>query len=188
MNLYYDAEFTGLRQHTSLISLALVSDDGRAFYAEFSDYNRDQLDDWLRDNVLAHCRWLTRDNARPGCHEEEGLTLCFGDSEQIRTALSQWLTQWERVEIWADCPSWDWVLFCELFGGAFNIPDNIYYLPFDLVTLFKARGLSPDTERQQFTGLQPSGAEGQRHNALFDARLLRAAYHRLMEEGSRNDD
>ena len=57
MNLYYDSEFTGLTQDTSLISLALVSDADHSFYAEFSDYHRHQIDDWLRDNVLAHCRW-----------------------------------------------------------------------------------------------------------------------------------
>jgi len=188
MNLYYDAEFTGLRQHTSLISMALVADDDRAFYAEFSDYDREQIDDWLRDNVLAHCRWLTRDDARPGCREKDGLTLCYGDRQQIRAALTQWLSQWERLEIWADCPSWDWVLFCELFGGALNIPENIYYLPFDLVTLFKARGLSPDTDREQFTGLRSSAKQGQRHNALFDARLLRAACRRLMDQEGQHDN
>ena len=182
MNLYFDAEFTGLHQHTTLISLAFVADDGHAFYAEFDDYDRSQIDPWLRENVLAHCRWLNRSGARPGHWEEEGLTLCFGNRAQVRARLEEWLSRWEAVEIWADCPAWDWVLFCELFGGALGIPRHIYYLPFDLTTLFKARGLSPDIDRGSYTGLQATGELAQPHNALFDARQVQAAWHRLMGE------
>lgn len=52
MNLFFDCEFTGLRQNTTLISLGIVSEDGKKFYAEFTDYDVEQLDDWIEENVI----------------------------------------------------------------------------------------------------------------------------------------
>lgn len=52
MNLYFDCEFTGLRKDTTLISLGIVSDNGKKFYAEFTDFNWDYVDDWIQKNVL----------------------------------------------------------------------------------------------------------------------------------------
>lgn len=180
MNLYYDSEFTGLHQNTSFISLAMVADDGQAFYAEFTDYDKSQCDDWIKQNVLAHTRWINQPVAATGQWQEEELTLCYGDSAAIKSALNDWLAPYQAIEIWADCPAWDWVLFCELFGGAFHIPRQIYYLPFDLVTLFKSRGVDPDTNRADFSGVASSGKQRQQHNALHDAQMLRGCYQKLM--------
>ena len=183
MNLYYDSEFTGLHQNTTFISLALVAEDGHAFYAEFTDYDAGQCDDWIRDNVLAHTRWLNRPGAETGLWREPPLTLCHGNKAAVRDALAQWLAQYDSIRIWADCPAWDWVLFCELFGGALHIPDNIHYLPLDLATLFKARGYDPDIDREGFAGQSFAGeARGKKHNALYDARLLMAC-HKKLEDG-----
>ena len=186
MNLYLDTEFTGLRQNATLISLALVAEDGREFYAEFTDHDRQQCDDWIRQNVLAHSRWLREDTAipAPGQWREGALTLVLGNREQVRDALVDWLAQFAAIEIWADCPVWDWLLLCELFGGAFGLPKNIYYLPFDLVTLFKAKGLDPDMDRVEFAGWKlGKGKDGAqvRHNALCDARLARACHEKLTD-------
>ena len=48
--IFLDTEFTGLHKNTTLISLGLVSECGKTFYAEFTDY--DQLD--FRQFVLNH--------------------------------------------------------------------------------------------------------------------------------------
>lgn len=39
MKIFFDTEFTGLQQNTSLISIGLVTEDDRSFYAELVDYN-----------------------------------------------------------------------------------------------------------------------------------------------------
>lgn len=52
MKLFFDTEFTGLRKDTTLISLGIVSEDGRKFYAEFIDYDENQCDDWIIENVI----------------------------------------------------------------------------------------------------------------------------------------
>ena len=43
--IFFDCEFTGLHQNTSLISIALISECGKIFYAEFNDYYEEQVDD-----------------------------------------------------------------------------------------------------------------------------------------------
>lgn len=180
MNLYYDSEFTGLHQHSTFISLAFIDDEGRAFYAEFTDYRQEQCDAWIQEHVLQHTRWLSQNEIKPQYYVEGQLTSCLGDSKVIRDALINWLSPYAKIEVWADCLAWDWVLFCQLFGGAFHIPSSIFYLPFDLVTLFKAKGLDPNQDRETFAQLPPNAtALGQRHNALRDAQVLRACYRRL---------
>ena len=52
MKLFFDTEFTGLHKKTTLISLGIVSEDNKTFYAEFTDYNKDQVNDWLQINVI----------------------------------------------------------------------------------------------------------------------------------------
>ncbi len=179
MNLFLDTEFTGLHQHTSLISLALVAEDEQAFYAEFTDYDRGGIDTWLADNVIARTRWLAKDNPTEGHWQETKLSLYCGPRQGVIEPLKHWLGQWKHIEVWADCPAWDWILFCELFGGAFSLPQHIYYLPFDLVTLFKLKGMTPDTDPAAFAGITPQIIEQEKHNALFDARAVRTAWLKL---------
>ena len=52
MKIFLDTEFTGLHKNTSLISLGMVDERGRTFYAEFTDYDESQCDDWIQKNVI----------------------------------------------------------------------------------------------------------------------------------------
>ena len=44
----------------------------------------------------------------------------------IKEKLIEWLSYYKEVEIWSDCLAYDWVLFNQIFGHAFNIPNNVY--------------------------------------------------------------
>ena len=62
MKLFFDMEFTGLHKETTPISLGIVSEDGKTFYAEFTDYDESQCNDWIKENVihnlyLSHIPW-----------------------------------------------------------------------------------------------------------------------------------
>ena len=39
MKVYFDTEFTGLKKDTTLVSIGLISETHKAFYAEFTDYD-----------------------------------------------------------------------------------------------------------------------------------------------------
>lgn len=186
--IFFDCEFTGLHQNTTLISIGLISDCGKEFYAEFTDYNKSQVDDWIKNNVinkLIFTEIQNQNGGRGGC-AREGFV---GNAEYIKEELTTWLSQFEKVEMWSDCLSYDWILFCQLFGHAFNIPKNIYYIPFDICTLFKIKGIDPDISREEFVknGCENWFSEERKHNALFDARIIRMCYDKLINDKSKND-
>jgi 3' exoribonuclease, RNase T-like len=178
--IFLDTEFTGLHQKTTLISMALVAETGEAFYAEFTDYNNLQVSDWLNENVIAKL-WV---NNEASIEKSDGLVYIVGDSTSIKQALQKWFAQFEFLEIWADVLAYDWVLFCELFGGAFGIPENIFYTPFDLATLFRLKNIiepiskyDNDVKRFEYAGADIHT----QHNALADARVELACYKKLMK-------
>ena len=174
MRVFFDTEFTGLVQGTTLISIGLVSEDGRTFYAEFNDYDTSKIDDWLRESVINHLRFIGEAKSTPKVDFEHHAMKAH--RAVVAEDLSIWLSQFDRVEIWSDCLAYDWVLFCQLYGGAMNIPKNIYYIPFDISTLMLANGVDPDINREEYAGI-----DGNKHNALHDAKVIRACYLKLID-------
>jgi hypothetical protein len=173
MKVFFDMEFTGLHQKTTPISIGCISENDKTFYAEFNDYDREQINPWLRANVMKNLMFDESFQIR--CHL--GNMEVKNNVLHIKPNLAAWLNQFgEEVEMWSDCLAYDWVLFCEIFGGAFNIPDCIYYIPFDICTLFKANGVDPDINREKYVNMQ-DGA--QKHNALWDAKVIKACYEKL---------
>lgn len=182
MRVFFDTEFTGLHQNTTLISLGMIAEDGRTFYAEFTDYDQGQIDDWLRENVIANLLPLgphyfsTTSDGKADVYEHYNVEIA-GATQGIRHALNHWLNQFDpMIEMWSDCLAYDWVLFCELFGGGPEcLPRNVYYIPFDICTLFKVKGIDPDISRVEYSGIG-----GIKHNALADAKMIRACYRKAM--------
>ena len=174
--IFFDTEFTGLHQKTTLISIGLISECGKTFYAELTDFDMMQIDEWLEENVINNLS-LNK--------EEHGIksSSLFGDEQKflecsfnVKIALETWLSQFESVEMWSDCLSYDWVLFNQLFGHAFSIPKNVYYIPFDICTLFHIKGIDPDVNREEFSNMKEGS---QKHNALWDAKVIRECFVKL---------
>lgn len=159
MRVFFDTEFTGLHHDTTLMSIGMVAEDGRTFYAELTDYDESQLDDWLRKHVVANFTGEGRTN-----------------SLNLGKRIEKFLEPYESVEMWSDCLAYDWVLFNKIWGHAFNIPKKVYYIPFDLSTLLKVRGFDPDTNREAFAGFEEDQTK---HNALHDAQVIKACYDKL---------
>lgn len=186
MKLFYDSEFTGLHQVTTLISIALIDEQNNYFYAEFNDYDFSQIDGWLKDNVLANLEYN-----KDQIHKKEKSLSMRGNTETIKAELLKWLANYSYVEIWSDCLSYDWVLFNNIFGHAFKLPINIYYIPFDICTLFKIKNIDPDIDREKFIDLSNSEntifdqqdvnkQDVNKHNALHDARTIKKCYEKLL--------
>ena len=170
--VFFDTEFTGLHKNTTLISIGLIAETGETFYAELTDYDKSQVDDWLRDNVINK---LTLQNE--GCVGPYEAMNVRGDIVLVQTKLRDWLNQFDKVEIWSDCLAYDWVLFNHIFTHAFKIPSNVYYIPFDICTLFKMKGIDPDISREEFASRAGTFAEKpEKHNALWDAKIIKMCY------------
>lgn len=167
MNIFFDTEFTGLHQHTTLISFGAIDESGEhVFYHELNDYDKDQVDAWIQENVI--------NKLRP---HQKPVPL-----EKLKFDLEDWLQDFnEEIIMWGDCLAYDWMLFCQLWGGALNVPKYIHYIPRDICTLFETHGIDPDISRIEFAGHIESRSS-LRHNALGDAMLVRDCYRKIQGE------
>ena len=172
--IFFDTEFTGLHQKTTLISIGFISECGKTFYAEFADYDKSQVDNWIKENVINNTLFINGNSS--SCTNLNNYSH-IGATETIVADLKDWLSQFEQVEIWSDCLSYDWVLFNQLFGHAFNIPKNVYYIPFDICTLFKIKGVDPDISREEYASMSENSLK---HNALWDAKVIKKCYELLV--------
>lgn len=184
--LFYDSEFTGLHQNTTLISIGIFSECGKNFYAEFTDYDKTQVDGWIKDNIIANTAWL-KDLEDIGdewlIHNGVKDRKVLGNTKLIKTELELWLSQFDEVEFWIDTLAYDWVLFCNLWGNALSLPNNIYYIPNDLSTLFQIVEGDADISRDDYLDfdIQCKGFSN-KHNALYDALVVSKNYLKLMSK------
>jgi len=179
MKVFFDTEFTGLHKDTTLISIGLIAEDGKTFYAELNDYDESQVDDWIRNNVIDNLLFNNTDVLLQKSPITGVQTYQIkSNKEAIADTLEIWLSQFESVEMWSDCLSYDWVLFNDLFENAFNIPKNVYYIPFDICTLFTLRNIDPDISREEFAGLEIG--KDRKHNALWDAQVIKNCYFKAL--------
>lgn len=179
MKIFFDLEFTGLHQKTTPISLGLVSDSGVTFYAEFTDFDHDQIDDWIRKNVLKNLvlkDWMSPTNNEYVIEKDNNMKVKGGRLKVVQH-LARWLDKFnEQITLVSDCLPYDYVLFCELFGGSMNLPKKLSYIPIDICTMFVMKGIDPDISREEFSGIHLT-----KHNALDDAIVIRECYRKLSE-------
>lgn len=181
MKLFFDTEFTGLRQNTTLISIGIVSEDGRIFYAEFTDYDAGQCNDWIRENVLSNL-FLPRIG---GFNIAEGEKyLVSGSRKSVVPHLKIWLEQFDSIQFVSDICHYDFVLLVDLLtngGTALDLPENIsavcHDINQDIATHFYISDREAfDMSREQIMNAL-CGTEdivsGEKHNSLYDARIIR---------------
>lgn len=174
LKTFLDTEFTGLHQGTTLISIGLVTEKGDSFYAELINYDKAQIDDWLQANVIDN---LILDDFQDNELRDNGKDILLKcDSVMLRKHLGMWLETLGPTEIWSDCLAFDWVLFNNIFGHAFNIPKNVLYIPYDICTQFRQAHVCSDISREEFINYS---VDGRKHNALYDAKVIRACHDKL---------
>ena len=182
--VFMDLEFTGLDQSAKLISIALISENGQALYVEVSDYNKSKtlLDAFIVTKVEANLLLLDKPNGT-SVFIPDNLEMYRDRYEKCKEKIFDFFSNFDYVEIWSDCLAYDWVIFCQLFGGALSIPKNIYYIPFDISTFFKIKNIDPDVSREEFIeesmDIIPSYITDKKHNSLFDAFVIRECYNKL---------
>ena len=125
MRLFLDCEFTQLSPAAKLISLALVSENGREFYVELQDtWQPGDCSDFVKDIVLPQL-W----------GDEYAMPII-----EARKALLRFLAIYdEELEVVTDAPMYDWELFCELAYDNGRWPRNVRNYPTDATTLSTAK-------------------------------------------------
>lgn len=179
MNIYFDTEFTGLYKNTELISIGLISEDGKEFYAEIKDIDKKVNDEWIKNNILKNT--ISFGDAQLTEIVLDEKDFCYGTKEQVKECLQEWLSRFENINLISDVSHYDMVLFIDLFGNAFNIPNNVcpacydinqdimHFLDIDLQEAF-------DLNREDFLSQYDLEITGQKHNSLYDAKVIKTIY------------
>ena len=188
MKIFFDTEFTGLHKNTTLISIGMVDENNNAFYAEFTDFDEKQCDDWIKENVIAHLKYHgTHTNMKLwGRDPKENLTYAIGDTEFIREKIEQWLLPHDKVQLVSDVCHYDMVLFIDIWGGAFDIPRAInpscHDLNQDIAEYYcLSEDRAFDLSREELANLDNYPIEGDKHNSLFDAKVIKQIYEFIHE-------
>jgi len=185
MKLFFDTEFTGLYKGTTLVSLGIIAEDGKKFYAEFTDYDKTQCDDWIKKNVITNTV-IGGNNTLYELHQNmKNLIVSVGTKKQIRSELLKWLQQYADIQFLSDVSHYDFVLLIDIFGGAFDLPGNVSAACHDInQDIAKHYGISDreafDKSREDIVSeLCGQQIEGEKHNALYDAEVIKAIYEEL---------
>lgn len=151
--IFFDTEFTELGVDPRLISIGLVSEDGKhSFYAELSDtYKKTDCSDFAEEFVIPLLQ---------GSEAQMSMDI-------LRERLAKWLELFGRpVQLVTDSLAWDWPWINEIFEGVNAWPANLDRTPFILeqsVELNNAIDLA-------------IGRGLRRHHALDDAKANRLGY------------
>ena len=179
MKIFFDTEFTGLHKGTTLISIGMVDEKGRTFYAELTDYNQSQCDDWIQKHVIENLKL-----PRQGCYNynnEDTWCNVRGDKELVKEALTKWLSKYNEVQFVSDVCHYDMVLLIDIFGHAFKLPKGINAACHDInQDIAEHYGCSEveafDKSREGILADYDLAIEGDKHNALYDAQVIKRIY------------
>jgi len=178
MKLFFDTEFTGLTQDTTLVSIGLVSEDNRTFYAEFTDYSKMQVSEWIKDNVISNLHWFTKQSERlyiPNYH--------LGTKETIKESLANWFSQFDTVELVSDVSHYDMILLINIFGTPFDLPKNVapccHDINQDIADHYKIcerDAFDMPRDKILYDKYLEHKITGNQHNAMYDAKVVREIY------------
>ncbi len=181
-NIYFDTEFTGLHMGTTLISIGLIAENGSQFYAELTDYDQSQIDEWLEKNVIQN---LLLQNLNDGqTIKKSSGVVAKGDKLHVRKELCSWLSDMSgEIQFVSDVSHFDFVLLLDLLAESiFDIPDRISKTCVDLNEIIaEYMGISPkeafDKSREDLLTFAIDGfSDDNKHNALYDALVIKAIY------------
>lgn len=156
----YDTEFLEDGSTIELISIGIVADDGREYYAVNADMDTDRIfdDKWLRENVWPSLpiRW-NGSTATPFLDKRSAvLKPKWVIANEVREFL---LGGRGSIELWADYAAYDHVVLAQLFGKMIDLPAGIPMYTNDI-----------EQEISRLPGfVTPEQTDG-KHNALADAR------------------
>ena len=186
MKLFFDTEFTGLKKNTTLVSIGIVAENGKKFYAEFTDYDAKQVDKWVKENVIDN---LLLDGMGDGVSETDENPSCVlvrGNKEYVKDELVEWISQFDSVQFISDVCHYDFVLLIDIFGTAFDLPENVSASCHDInQDIAKHYGISEreafDKSREDIVSeLCSEPISGIKHNSLYDAEVIKAIYEEVI--------
>jgi hypothetical protein len=159
---FLDTEFIEDGHTIDLLSIGIICEDGRDYYAEVDPTEVDwsKANDWVVENVKPHLYQQGESVVRT-------LAQLAGDVLKFVNAGEA------KPEFWAYYADYDWVALCQLYGTMLDLPASWPMFCMDLKQWAVHLG-DPELPKQ----------DGQEHNALADARHNLRVYRFLAGEVS----
>jgi len=147
MRFWFDTEFIEDGKTIELLSIGILAEDGREYYAEPAEAlsHFDRADPWVKENVISHLTGVTK----PRKWIADEIVQFVGD----------------KPEFWAYYADYDWVVLCQLYGRMIDLPKGWPMFCRDVKQLCVDLG-NPTLPQQTST----------EHHALQDAIWTRQAW------------
>lgn len=198
MKIYFDTEFTGLHQGTSLISIGMTDEEGRTFYAELNDYDKAQVDDWIQENVINKLKFKKpslgeqehyiatrfKDNPKGNDMFKSYSLEMRGNKEEVGRELGRWFEQYDSIIFVSDVSHYDFVLLIDLvYGHALSMPyekhcSACYDINQDIANYYNVSQIEAfNKSREDILKENSITIENEdKHNALYDALVIKEIY------------
>ena len=179
MKIFFDTEFEGLYKNANLISIGLITEKGNQLYIENKEINPKLQDDWIKNNVLSNT--ILFGDLKPLDIVNNISEYFSGSLNEITNKLTDFLNQYDYVELVSDVCHYDMVQFIDIFGDVFSLPKNIcldcYNINQDIARI-KNINLQQafDYNREDIIKELNVKIEGNKHNALYDAKVIKTIY------------
>lgn len=175
MKYWLDTEFIEDGVTIDLVSIGILAEDGREYYAISTEFDESKASTWVKENVLAQLPlknsgfssktpWLETLPSR------EDAALGYRTRELIKQEVSLLIGGDTKPEFWGYYADYDWVVFCQLFGTMMDLPKGFPMYCRDIKQWCDQLG-NPKL---------PEQGKGE-HNALSDARWNRQAWEFLFD-------
>lgn len=155
VKIYYDCEFREDGKTIDLISIGMVGEDGREYYAVNADcdWERVWTDPWLMEHVVPSIPTILEGSAL------DMYNPVVKTKDVIAYEVRDFILSYAEPALWAWYGSYDHVAYAQLFGRMIHLPEG---LP------MHTNDLKQECERLGNPRV-PQQAEGS-HNALASAR------------------
>ncbi len=123
MKYFFDTEFIEDGKTIDLLSIGVIAEDGREYYAEVADAPTEKADQWVKDNVIAHLWHRQRDKSEFNRWSRDGGKGGLLSLRIIGFDLQRFCNPelFGKPEFWAYYADYDWVVFCQLFGRMIDL-------------------------------------------------------------------
>lgn len=167
LKYFFDTEFDEDGVTINLISIGMLCEDGREYYAVSTEFDPNHCNDWVQQNVLpllppmgSNFTWLTPDG-------QSFTTSLWKPRKAIAAELINFLGLPINIkpEFFAHFCSYDWVALCQLYGRMIDLPQGMPFYCNDIKQIQEELG-NPQLPPQ----------EGCEHDALNDAKWNKLIY------------
>lgn len=152
MKYFLDTEFSEKPGQIELISIGIVAEDGRTYYAANQEIDYAQCNQWVTENVLSKLNATVQE---------------YRCKVEMRDEILAFVGDDLHPEFWGYYADYDWVVFCWLFGAMIDLPKGFPMY---------CRDLKQEIDR---LGLDIHQSEDQSHNALDDARWIAKTWRQI---------